>query len=177
MVLLELYIIILRAKNIPFRLSVIGQSFQDRPAIFEKAHISFRDYIDLWGYQQSREDYERVLMHADVIVSTANHEFFGIGILEAVAAGAYPLVPNRLSYPEILGLGRLEDSGRFFYDGTARELADKLSTLAGRIEKDTLWPASIGPATLTDHLKWRNIAHRYDKAFEEIRTGHAEGST
>jgi len=170
---------ILKDKNVPFRLSVIGQSFRDRPAVFEEAHISFRDYIDLWGYQQSREDYERALLHADVIVSTANHEFFGIGILEAVAAGAYPLVPNRLSYPEILGLGRLEDAGQFFYDGTSRDLADKLSRLAALIEKGALWPATICPATLTGHLKWQNLARRYDKAFEEIRarnTKPAEGS-
>jgi len=168
---------ILKAKNVPFRISVIGQSFRDKPAIFEKAHSGFRDQIDLWGYQQSRDGYERALLHADVIVSTANHEFFGIGILEAVAAGAYPLVPNRLSYPEILGLGRLEDAGQFFYDGTARDLADKLSRLAARVEKDALWPATISPATLTDHLRWQNLAHRYDKALEQIRAGTAERST
>ena len=159
----------LKKNKINFRLSVIGQSFRDQPAIFEKAHISFRDQIDLWGYQQSRGDFERALLLADVIVSTANHEFFGIGILEAVAAGAYPLVPNRLSYPEILGLGRLEDAGQFFYDGTARNLADKLSRLATRIEKDALWPATINPATLTDHLKWQNLSRRYDKALELLR--------
>ena len=160
---------ILKAKNVPFRLSVIGQSFQDRPAIFDQAHSGFRDHIDLWGYQQSRDDYERALLHADVIASTANHEFFGIGILEAVAAGAYPLVPNRLSYPEILGIGRLEDAGQFFYDGTARDLADNLGRLAARIEKDALWPATISPATLTGHLKWQNLSQRYDKALEQIR--------
>ena len=173
---------ILKAKNVPFRISVIGQTFRDRPAIFETAQIAFRDHIELWGYQQSRADYERALLSADVIVSTANHEFFGIGILEAVAAGAYPLVPNRLSYPEILGLGRNEDAGQFFYDGTARDLADKLSRLEARVEKDALWPETIGPATLTGHLRWPNIARRYDKALEQIRSsagsaGPAEGST
>jgi len=168
---------ILKARNVSFRISVIGQSFQDRPAIFEKAQSDLSDNIDLWGYQRNRDDYERTLLQADVIVSTANHEFFGIGILEAVAAGAYPLVPNRLSYPEILGLGRLDDAGQFFYDGTARDLADKLSRLAVRIEKDALWPASISPATLTDHLKWQNLARRYDTALEQIRAEPAERST
>ena len=156
----------LKKKKINFRLSVIGQSFRDKPEVFEQAHRLFQEHINLWGYQESREDYERALRHADVIVSTANHEFFGIGILEAVAAGAYPLVPNRLSYPEILGLGRLEDTGQFFYDGTARDLADKLSRLAARIEKDALWPATISPATLTGHLRWQNLSRRYDTALE-----------
>lgn len=159
---------ILKDKNVPFRLSVIGQSFRDRPAVFNQAHNDFHDHIDFWGYQQSRDDYERALCEADVVVSTANHEFFGISIVEAIAAGAYPLVPNRLSYPEILGLGRIEGAEQFFYDGTARDLAEKLSGLADRIKKDTLWPVEITPTILTDHLKWQNLAQRYDKALEQI---------
>jgi len=162
---------ILKAKNVPFRLSVIGQSFRDRPAVFNQAHSDFHDHIDFWGYQQSRDDYERALCEADVVVSTANHEFFGISVVEAIAAGAYPLVPNRLSYPEILGLGRIEGAGQFFYDGTARDLAGKLSGLAERIKKDTLWPVAITPTILTDHLKWHNLAHRYDEALEQIHRG------
>jgi len=163
----------LKKKKISFRLSVIGQSFRDRPAIFDKAHSIFKEHIDLWGYQKSRDDYERALRQADVIVSTANHEFFGIGVLEAVAAGAYPLVPERLSYPEILGLGRIEGAGRFFYDGTPRDLAEKLSELAARMEKDSLWPVAIKPAIITDHLKWKNLGIRYDKTLEQILRGVA----
>ncbi len=160
---------ILKAKSVPFRLSVVGQSFQDRPEIFEQAHHSYQHFIDYWGYQENRDDYERVLSEADIVVSTANHEFFGISVVEAIAAGAYPLVPNRLSYPEILGLGQIEGAEQFFYGGTVQNLADKLSQLAARVEKDTLWPAKINPATLTDHLRWQNLALRYDKAFEHIR--------
>jgi glycosyltransferase involved in cell wall biosynthesis len=159
---------ILKAKNVPFRLSVVGQSFQDQPEIFEQARHSFQHFIDYWGYQENRDDYERVLSEADIVVSTANHEFFGISIVEATAAGAYPLVPNRLSYPEILGLGQVEGAEQFFYDGTVQNLADKLSRLATSVEKDALWPAKINPAALTDHMKWHNLAHRYDKAIEQI---------
>jgi glycosyltransferase involved in cell wall biosynthesis len=159
---------ILKTKNISFKISVIGQSFQDRPEVFDWAYSKFQDYIDYWGYQQTREDYERALCEADVVVSTANHEFFGISIVEAVAAGAYPLVPNRLSYPEIFGLGRINGVEQFFYDGTVRDLADKLSRLAARIEKDAIWPATTGPATLTEDLRWKNLVSRYDEAIEEI---------
>ncbi len=159
---------ILKDKNVPFRLSVVGQSFRDQPEIFEQAHRSFQQLIDYWGYQQNRDDYERALLQADVIVSTANHEFFGIGILEAVAAGAHPLVPNRLSYPEILGLGRIEGAEQFFYDGTARDLADKLGRFANRVKNNALWPVGLSPAILTGHLKWQNLAHRYDKTLEQI---------
>ncbi len=159
---------ILKTKNVPFRISVIGESFRDRPAVFDQAHSDFHDHIDYWGYQQSHEDYERSLYDADVVVSTANHEFFGISVVEAIAAGAYPLVPNRLSYPEILGLGRIEGTEQFFYDDTVRDLVDKLIRLAARIEKDKIWPVTVDPAILTNHFKWQNLANRYDKALEQI---------
>ena len=159
----------LKTKNVPFRISVIGQSFRDRPAVFEQAYNDFHNDIDYWGYQNSREDYDRILSEADVVVSTANHEFFGISIIEAVATGAYPLVPNRLSYPEILGLGQLEGTEQFFYNGKAEDLADKLSRLAACIDKEAFWPTSIGPTALTNHLRWTNLAPQYDKTLEQIR--------
>jgi len=159
---------ILKAGNVPFKISVIGESFRDKPDVFEQARLEFSSHIERWGYQQSRDDYQRALSEADVIVSTANHEFFGIGVVEAVAAGAYPLVPNRLSYPEILGLGRIDGAGRFFYDGTAADLADKLRLLAARVEKGSLWPAAVTPAILTGRFKWRSLATRYDDALEQV---------
>jgi glycosyltransferase involved in cell wall biosynthesis len=159
---------ILKAGDVEFRLSVIGQSFRDKPEVFEKAYRSFNEQIDFWGYQDSREEYGHVLNQADVIVSTANHEFFGISVVEAIAAGAYPLLPNRLSYPEILGLGRIKGAEQFFYDGSAQGLADKLIQLAARIEKGLLWPANVTPSNLTGCFKWQNLANSYDRALEQI---------
>lgn len=159
---------ILKAGNVRFRLSVLGQSFREQPEVFARAFDDFREHIDHWGYQKSCEDYRRALCEADVVVSTANHEFFGIGVLEAVAAGAYPLVPERLSYPEVFGLGRIEGAGRFFYDGTVAGLAGKLIELAIRLDQCRLWPPSITPSILTNHLKWHNLAQQYDKALAKI---------
>jgi glycosyltransferase involved in cell wall biosynthesis len=159
---------ILKETSVQYKISVIGQSFRDQPEIFDKARHQFQDYIDDWGYQQSRAKYERVLSRADVVVSTAMHEFFGIGIVEAIAAGCYPLVPNRLSYTEILGLGKIDGAEHFFYDGTVKNLAEKLFELANRTQKDALWSTAVSPSTLTDKFKWQNLARCYDEALEKI---------
>jgi glycosyltransferase involved in cell wall biosynthesis len=54
-----------------------------------------------FGYAASREEYLRVLSGAQLAISTARHEFFGVAMLEAMHFGARPLVPDRLAYREI----------------------------------------------------------------------------
>ncbi|UCD28939.1 MAG: DUF3524 domain-containing protein, partial [Planctomycetota bacterium] len=127
---------ILKSQNIDFRVSVIGERFREIPPVFEKAQQELRDHIDRWGYQESRQEYEAALSEADIIVSTANHEFFGISVAEAIAAGAYPLLPRRLAYPEILCSDDKSITDDFFYNGEANELAERLIGLNQRIENN-----------------------------------------
>ena len=123
-----------------FELSVLGGRPARRgPAIFEKARERFADRIRHWGYLESRDAYRQALLEADVVVSTADHEFFGISVVEAVAAGAFPLVPRRLAYPEVLDAGEAPGKASFFYDGGAAELVARLEELAARLEQGTLW--------------------------------------
>ncbi|MBL7214632.1 MAG: DUF3524 domain-containing protein [Phycisphaerae bacterium] len=120
---------ILKQKGVDFRLNVIGEQFRESPEVFNWAKDTFADHIDYWGYQSSRDAYERALTESDIVVSTANHEFFGIGVLEAIAAGCYPVLPNRLSYPHIiesLAEGRQAD---FLYDGSVAGLVEKLEKM------------------------------------------------
>lgn len=92
----------LREADVHFRLAVAGENFRQTPAEFEAARVQFADVIEHWGYVASREEYLALLARADLVISTADHEFFGISVLEAVAAGAFPILPARLSYPELI---------------------------------------------------------------------------
>ena len=42
-----------------------------------------------------------MLAGSDIAVSTALNEFFGLAMIEAAYSGCFPLVPDRLAYPEI----------------------------------------------------------------------------
>lgn len=46
--------------------------------------------------------YRKLLAESDLVVSTARQEFFGVSIVEAIAAGCRPVLPNRLSYPWLI---------------------------------------------------------------------------
>jgi glycosyltransferase involved in cell wall biosynthesis len=131
---------LLDQKGTEFSLSVIGGSEgQDTMRVFKSAKEKFGNRIDRWGYQSSREEYIAAMLEADVIVSTAQHEFFGISVVEAVACGSYPLVPEQLAYPEVLMEGNVDGKDGFFHDGSVAGLADRLAELAARIEAGDLW--------------------------------------
>jgi glycosyltransferase involved in cell wall biosynthesis len=88
-------------KEVDFSLVVLGESFERQPEIFDEAREKLKHRILHFGYADSAGDYARWLRRGDIAVSTATHEFFGISVLEAVRAGARPLLPRRLSYPEM----------------------------------------------------------------------------
>jgi hypothetical protein len=50
---------------------------------------------------QSKHDYYKVLSRCDLVVSTSLHEFYGVALIEACLFGVYPILPNRLVYPEL----------------------------------------------------------------------------
>jgi glycosyltransferase involved in cell wall biosynthesis len=159
---------LLARRGTAFRLNVVGEQFRDVPPVFASARERFHDRIDRWGYQAQRGDYQSALQASDVVVSTARHEFFGIGMVEAMAAGCRPLLPRRLAYPELLApLGAAAE--RFFYDGTPESLAESLATLAERIADPERWQAESAPAVRAmERFEWPCRASQMDAALEEL---------
>jgi glycosyltransferase involved in cell wall biosynthesis len=77
----------------------------------ERSHADNDEFGDLLDRLESRIDHEgfvpadgyhQLLLESDVVVSAADHEFFGIAIVEALAAAALPVLPTRLSFPELI---------------------------------------------------------------------------
>lgn len=160
---------ILKSRGVGFRVSVIGEQFREVPEVFGTSRQYFAAHIDRWGYQQTRAEYEKAVIETDVFVSTAKHEFFGIAAVEASLAGAYPLLPKRLAYPEILGLGQVEGVEQFLYDGTVADLAGRLIMLANRLQNGSMWAEDpervVRPM---ERFRWDNIAGVLDEAVDKV---------
>lgn len=83
-----------------FGLIVLGEQYQRNMPVFSQAKEKLAAHIIHWGYAKHKEEYARLLCQSDIYPVTSHHDFFGISVVEAIYTGAYPLLPNRLSYPE-----------------------------------------------------------------------------
>jgi glycosyltransferase involved in cell wall biosynthesis len=84
-----------------FRVALAGANVRQRPEEFEAARERLGERVVHFGHADEAT-YARLLWQADVVVSTAIHEFFGVAVVEAIYCGCFPVLPRRLSYPEII---------------------------------------------------------------------------
>jgi glycosyltransferase involved in cell wall biosynthesis len=139
----------LEKQNVDFDLVVAGQNFHHKPAVFEMAEKKLTKRIRHFGYIKSKKEYFGWLQKADHVVSTAAHEFFGIAVIEAVRTGCRPLLPNRLSYPELFPMD-------FLYAEDIFEQSLKDSLPKPRLKKDEA-------ISLTERFSWKSLAGTYEE--------------
>jgi glycosyltransferase involved in cell wall biosynthesis len=85
-----------------FQVAILGEDFNTKPEEFAIARSELGDRVVQYGYAADRKQYSSWLARGTVVVSTAIQENFGISVMEAIAHGCHPILPNRLSYPEII---------------------------------------------------------------------------
>lgn len=163
-----------------FKLVLLGQTFTTEPDCLADLRNRAGNRILHAGYAPSQEEYWSWLTRIDLVVSTAVHEFFGIGILEAMHAGSRPLLPNRLAYPELLRRCKSSSSIRLTYDSD-EQLYECLSEYltdcqAGSVEMNLASNMESQPDAVkfapnqlhTDQFCWDRLATRYDNEITAI---------
>lgn len=148
------------SRGIAFRLAILGENFQAVPKPFIDAKTRLADRIIHYGYLENYESYRMMLERGWVVVSTAIQENFGISVIEAINAGCHPILPRRLSYPEIIP----ESShASVLYD----DEDDLVEKLAGVLDSDT--PRDTTSLVLhTARYAWERLAPEYDAIIDEI---------
>ncbi|ABI56952.1 tRNA-queuosine alpha-mannosyltransferase domain-containing protein [Alkalilimnicola ehrlichii MLHE-1] len=89
----------LHRRGADFRLALLGARPEPAPEPLRRLRQALPERIVADG-RVDRAEYRHLLARAGVVVSTAEHEFQGLAMLEAVSAGACPLAPDALCYPE-----------------------------------------------------------------------------
>jgi glycosyltransferase involved in cell wall biosynthesis len=86
----------------PFRVALLGETYGQAPESFGAMQTLLGHRLAHCGYVPSRQGYYQWLKRGAIVVSTSLQENFGIAVIEAMRHGCLPLLPRRLSYPEIL---------------------------------------------------------------------------
>jgi glycosyltransferase involved in cell wall biosynthesis len=89
----------LAEQGIDFRLALLGKRPRAVPEALARLREALSNRIVADG-RLDEDEYRALLGRSGIAVSTAIHEFQGISMLEAASAGARPLVPDALCYPE-----------------------------------------------------------------------------
>lgn len=148
--------------GLDFGVILAGENFRNTPDEFVDAEQRLGKRLIHKGFLPT-DGYFELLSRSDVVVSTANHEFFGVAVVEAVAAGAFPVLPDRLSYP---GLIPVEYHEHCLY-GDDEVLIDCLRwALTHRSEARAL---AAKLATYMSRFGWPTVANRYDNRFTELK--------
>lgn len=96
-----------------FNLAVLGAESKKPPKVFKEAKERLKKHIVAFGKPNTYEAYVEWLVQSDILPVTSNHETFGISFMEAIHCGVQPLLPRRLSYPELVCPNAHPD---FFYE-------------------------------------------------------------
>ncbi len=159
-------------RGLDFDVALLGES-RNNDERFAELRKRLGERCVAYGWLAERSEYDALLARADIVVSCADQEYFGISVAEAVHAGAYPVFPRRQVYPSLYGS---RCKGRHLYD-TPEQLVELLTDLitgdgCGHIcslDRDV------------DEFSWARLAPRYDELIDRVaaggrRTGSGKGS-
>ena len=142
---------------------IVGQHFRQVPAEFSqlKTLLEQKGILGHWGFIEDTAQYRSLLSKSDVVLSTAVHDFQGLSVMEAVALGCVPLVPNRLAYTELF-------EEHFRYTSDLQNLTREAESLVGMLTcLIKAYPNIPSPPDMTA-WSWAVLGPKYGDAFTQL---------
>lgn len=148
-------------ESVDFQLVVLGESYAKTPPVFEKAKKKLAGRILHFGFAERFEDYAEWLWSADILPVTSRQDFFGISAVEAIFCNCFPLLPERLAFPE-----HIPDAfkHKHFYTD-AGDLFEKLKAACQNINE---LRASPDYQNFVARYDWTIFAPLYDERFSRL---------
>ena len=151
---------VLKEEGYPFQLILLGENQDKQHPVYEKILQQFPEHILHSGFVENKSKYAALLQQSDILPITSNQDFFGISALEGMYCGAFPILPDKLAFPEHLP-DNITQREQYYYTSDAAFI-QKLE----KVVSDKLWK-SYEPGTVQSWVKrydWPNIISSYDKA-------------
>jgi glycosyltransferase involved in cell wall biosynthesis len=147
--------------GVQYRVALAGENFRVLPGEFSEARERLGGRLVHYGYAADAGEYAHLLWQADLVLSTALHEFFGVSIVEAMYCGCVPIVPHRLSYPELIPAALHQ---RCLYD----DFAGLIGRLKSELEQQS---SSACFREAAERFDWSIQGPAYDQLMEEVAAG------
>lgn len=151
---------VLADRGLDFNLVVLGQRFRRQPTEYIEARQRLGDRVRHFGYVSGFADYAGWLWEANLLPVTSYHDFFGASVVEAIYCDCFPLLPRRLSYPELIPP---EYHDLCFY----QDFDDLVGRLESAIRNPDQTP-QIGLREAVARFDWRHLAPLYDERLERV---------
>ncbi|MBC8364586.1 MAG: DUF3524 domain-containing protein [Actinobacteria bacterium] len=154
----------LAEEGVAFDVAIVGENVRVDPREMDEARQALGGRVVQFGHMP-RSGYVALLGRADVVVSAAHHEYFGVSVVEAVAAGAVPVLPDGLSYPEVVP-PPWHPSALYPEGGLTTRLREVLTDLQA-------WRARCeGLSGEMRRFDWREVVGTYDDRLEALGEGY-----
>ncbi|MBI9098668.1 MAG: DUF3524 domain-containing protein, partial [Spirochaetaceae bacterium] len=147
--------------GVDFKLALLGEQFKNSPKIFNIAKRKLRNKIVHFGYISNFKEYKQWLAKGDIVLSTSIQENFGISIVEAIGSGSFPLLPDRLSYRELIP----EKMHNLCIYKNQNDLIKKLKKLI------TYYDTNLANELTKQNLRfsWENMIKQYDQFLNSVK--------
>ena len=155
-------------EGLEFRVILAGENFRNTPEEFIDAERRLGNRLLHQGFLPAA-GYVDLLSRSDIVVSKAHHEFFGVAVVEAIAAGAFPILPRRLSYPGLIPRDHHQDC---LYDDDAG-LIDRLRwAITHQPEAHSIASKLV---VAMSKYGWTSLTGDYDARFTQLERSVGAG--
>ena len=147
----------LKKKQMDFSLILLG----DMPVNYQDRIKALDIPVLQMGYVKSRANYFCWLQKADIIPITSYHDFQGLSLLEAMAVGTIPVVPNRMVYPDHIPE---EYRNKLIYH-SEDQLLEKTSLLLNMKDKQAV---RMAVSEKGNSYAWEKVMPMYEACYDGL---------
>jgi glycosyltransferase involved in cell wall biosynthesis len=153
----------LAAEGLDFRLALAGDPGPNPDPDLAGLATEMGERVEHTGFVESPAAFARLLWESNVVVSTTRHEFFGVGMVEALYCECRPVAPRRYNYPDLVPPAWHESSLFDDEPGLLRLLRQAITA------PRTADGAGRASASRFD---WATVAPVWDSAIESMARRH-----